>query len=505
MFRIPLFKIRAFTAGNLASLMSALGRGGLMFILIIWLQGIWLPRHGYSFSSTPLWAGIYMLPLTTGFLIAGPTSGWLSDRFGARPFATGGMLLGAATFGLLEVLPVNFTYPWFAVLLLMNGLAMGLFASPNRAAIMNSLPPDQRGQGSGMSTTFQNSAMVLSIGIFFTLIITGLSAHLPATLARGLTAQGVPAAAAAKVAALPPTATVFGAFLGYNPIASLLGPTGVLAHLPAARVAYLTGRGFFPDLISAPFTAGLHEAFDFAIAACLIAAVASWLRGKPGTPPDPGPAPAPAPAAARAPGRPAAQPPAAGLNGSRPGAAGPPHPGQRVSGTPARHQAQLTRDPGTGGGPRVPRRPAAAVTTDLPAMPARRENQRDHTARTRNPPSPGGRGRDDVPRLRVHRDSGTPPHPAVRGAGRRDRGHRLRGSLLRHPRGLAPGRPGPAGAHTRRLPGYCTASHWKYHHRYVTKEALALFITLPHPWNPIPHESCGFCSYRSGCGRRNLA
>ena len=238
MFRIPLFRIRAFTAGNLASLMSALGRGGLMFILIIWLQGIWLPRHGYSFSSTPLWAGIYMLPLTTGFLIAGPASGWLSDRFGARPFATGGMLLGAATFGLLEVLPVNFTYPWFAVLLLMNGLAMGLFASPNRAAIMNSLPPDQRGQGSGMSTTFQNSAMVLSIGIFFTLIITGLSAHLPATLARGLTAQGVPAAAAARVgrpAARP--ATVFGAFLGYNPIASLLGPTGVLAHLPAARVA----------------------------------------------------------------------------------------------------------------------------------------------------------------------------------------------------------------------------------------------------------------------------
>jgi MFS family permease len=284
MFNIPLFRIRAFTAGNIASLMSALGRGGLMFILIIWLQGIWLPRHGYSFSSTPLWAGIYMLPLTAGFLIAGPASGWLSDRFGARPFATGGMLLAAATFGLLEALPINFAYPWFALLLLMNGLAMGLFASPNRAAIMNSLPPDKRGQGSGMSTTTQNSAMVLSIGIFFTLIITGLSARLPATLARGLTAQGVPAAAAAKVAALPPTSTVFGAFLGYNPVASLLGPTGVLAHLPPDRVAYLTGRGFFPSLISAPFTAGLHEAFDFAIAACLIAAAASWLRGKPGTP-----------------------------------------------------------------------------------------------------------------------------------------------------------------------------------------------------------------------------
>ena len=281
MFRIPLFKIRAFTAGNLASLMAALGRGGLMFILIIWLQGIWLPRHGFSFAQTPLWAGIYMLPLTAGFLIAGPASGWLSDRFGARPFATFGMLLAAATFGLLEVLPVNFSYPAFAVLLLMNGLAMGLFASPNRAAIMNSLPADQRGQGSGMSTTAQNSAMVLSIGIFFTLIITGLAARLPSTLFHGLTAQGVPAAAAARIAHLPPTATVFGAFLGYNPVASLLGPTGILARLPHARAAYLTGRSFFPSLISAPFSSGLHEAFDFAIAAMLIAAAASWLRGKP--------------------------------------------------------------------------------------------------------------------------------------------------------------------------------------------------------------------------------
>jgi MFS family permease len=298
MFRLSLFKIRAFTAGNLASLLAALGRGGLMFILIIWLQGIWLPRHGYSFAQTPLWAGIYMLPLTGGFLIAGPVSGWLSDRFGARPFATGGMLLAALTFGLLEVLPVNFAYPAFAGLLLMNGLAMGLFASPNRAAIMNSLPADQRGQGSGMSTTAQNSAMVLSIGIFFTLIITGLAAHLPATLARGLTAQGVPAAAAAKIAALPPTATVFGAFLGYNPVASLLGPTGVLAHLPHARAAYLTGRSFFPDLISGPFSNGLHEAFDFAIAAMLIAAAASWLRGKPPAQPSTRPAALPSRAAA---------------------------------------------------------------------------------------------------------------------------------------------------------------------------------------------------------------
>jgi MFS family permease len=280
MFRIPLFRIRAFAAGNLASLMAALGRGGLMFILIIWLQGIWLPRHGYSFTSTPLWAGIYMLPLTFGFLLAGPVSGYLSDHFGARPFATGGMLLAALSFGLLELLPINFNYVWFALLLLLNGLAMGIFSSPNRAGIMNSLPPDERGQGAGMVSTSQNAAMVLSIGIFFTLIIVGLSSHLPHALYAGLTAQGVPKKDAARLAGLPPTSTVFGAFLGYNPIKSLLGPTGVLSHLPHTKAAYLTGRSFFPDLISPPFASGLHEAFDFAIIAVLIAAAASWLRGK---------------------------------------------------------------------------------------------------------------------------------------------------------------------------------------------------------------------------------
>jgi MFS family permease len=278
MFRLSLFRIRAFTAGNLASLLSSLGRGGLMFILIIWLQGIYLPMHGYNFVDTPLWAGIAMLPLTIGFLIAGPVSGWLSDRFGARPFATGGMIIAALSFFLLQVIPVNFAYWEFAGILLLNGLGMGLFASPNRAGIMNSLPPDRRGVGAGMSSTFQNSAMVLSIGIFFSLIILGLSSSLPAHLYAGLTAQGVPAAAASSVSHLPPTAVMFAALLGYNPIQMLLGP--VLTHLPAAHAAYLTGHSFFPSLISAPFHAGLDIAFDFSIAACLVAAVASLLRGK---------------------------------------------------------------------------------------------------------------------------------------------------------------------------------------------------------------------------------
>jgi len=279
MFRMPLFRIRAFSAGNFAGLLAALARGGLLFTLIIWLQGIWLPLHGYTFAVTPLWAGIYMLPLTAGFLIAGPVSGYLSDRFGARPFATAGMIAAAVSFALLAVLPVDFAYPVFAVLLLLNGLGMGLFSSPNRAGIMNSLPREQRGAGSGMVMTFQNTGMVLSIGLFFTLIVIGLSGSLAPALLRGLTAHGVPAAAAGRVAHQPPVGLLFAALLGYNPIGSLLAPTGILARLPASTVASLTSRSFFPSLIAQPFADGLRGAFAFSVAAAVVAAVASWLRG----------------------------------------------------------------------------------------------------------------------------------------------------------------------------------------------------------------------------------
>jgi MFS family permease len=278
MFKLPLFKIRAFTFGVFSSFLSAVGRGGLMFMLIIWLQGIWLPLHGYSFADTPLWAGIYMLPLTGGFLLAGPLSGYLSDRWGARGFATGGMIAAASTFVALMFLPINFSFPVFGLVLFVNGLAMGAFASPNRAAVMNSLPAADRGAGGGMAATFQNSAQVLSIGIFFTLMIVGLSASLPTALTSGLMAHGVPAAAAHQAGTLPPVRVLFAAFLGYNPIQSLVG-SHVLNSLPAASQASLTGRSFFSNLISTPFHAGLREAFLFAAIACLVAAAASWSRG----------------------------------------------------------------------------------------------------------------------------------------------------------------------------------------------------------------------------------
>jgi MFS family permease len=278
MFRLSLFRIKAFSFGTISTFLAALGRGGLMFMLIIWLQGIWLPLHGYSFERTSFWAGVYMLPMTVGFLLAGPLAGRLSDRYGPRPFATGGMIAAAGAFAALELLPINFSYPAFAAILLLNGLAMGAFAAPNRAGVMNSLPARDRGAGGGMNSTFMNSAQVFSLGIFFSLMIAGLAADLPHTLSSGLIAQGVPVSTAQQVSQLPPISILFASFLGYNPIGHLLGPSA-LAHLPAAKAAELTGRTFLPGLLTGPFQAGLRIAFAFSIACCLIAAAASWSRG----------------------------------------------------------------------------------------------------------------------------------------------------------------------------------------------------------------------------------
>nr|WP_323747578.1 MFS transporter [Catenulispora rubra] len=280
MFNLGLFRIRAFAAGNLAALLIAIARGGLQFMLIIWLQGIWLPLHGYTFERTPLWAGIFMLPLTVGFLVAGPLSGYLSDRFGARLFSTSGLILVAAAFIGLLLLPVDFPYPAFAALLLVSGIGQGMFSAPNTSAIMGSVPPDQRGVASGMRATFQNSGTALSIGLFFSLMITGLASTLPHTLNTGLQAQGVPADTAHQVASLPPVSTLFATFLGNNPISHLLAPSGVLHTLPARNVQTLTGNRFFPELVSGPFHHGLVIVFSAAAAMSLIGALASVLRGR---------------------------------------------------------------------------------------------------------------------------------------------------------------------------------------------------------------------------------
>ncbi|CAK7283341.1 MFS transporter [Streptomyces misionensis JCM 4497] len=279
MFRLSLFRVRAFAAGNLAALLTAIARGGLQFMLIIWLQGIWLPLHGYDFEDTPLWAGIFMLPLTVGFLLAGPVSGYLSDRFGARIFSTAGLIVVAGSFFGLLALPVDFDYGLFAALLLLNGLGQGMFSSPNTSSIMGSVPAKYRGVASGMRSTFQNSGTALSIGVFFSLMVSGLAASLPKTLGSGLQAHGVPAATAHQVASLPPVSTLFATFLGNNPIGHLLGPGDTLDRLTAAQRATLTGHRFFPELVSGPFHHGLTIVFSVAAGMALVSAVASALRG----------------------------------------------------------------------------------------------------------------------------------------------------------------------------------------------------------------------------------
>ncbi|HTX55964.1 MAG TPA: MFS transporter [Candidatus Acidoferrales bacterium] len=280
MFALALFRIRDFSAGVLAILLAAIARGGLQLMLVIWLQGVWLPLHGYAFEATPLWAGIFLLPLSAGFMVAGPISGVLSDRFGSRRFATAGLLVVAASFAGLMILPVQFAYWQFALLILANGIGQGMFAAPNTAAVMSSVPADQRGVASGMRATFQNAGNLLSIGIFFSLMILGLAQRLPAVMAKGLEQYGVPAAVAHQVASLPPVSSLFAAFLGYNPMQYLLAPSGALKTLSPSNYAVVTGTTFFPNLISAPFHDGLAVAVSTSIVLSLIAAAATFFRGR---------------------------------------------------------------------------------------------------------------------------------------------------------------------------------------------------------------------------------
>ena len=278
MFNLRLFKVRAFSTGSAAGFLAAISRGGLQFMLIIWLQGIWLPLHGYAYSATPLWAGIYLLPLTTGFLFAGPLSGYLSDRHGARILSTSGLLLFGASFIGLLLVPTNFSYWVFAIMVFLNGVGGGMFSAPNAAAIMNSVPAEERGGAAGIQAAFLNTGFVLSIGVFFSLMIVGLTNTLPKAMFKGLSAHGVGAVQAHSIANLPPVGSLFSAFLGKNPLKNLLGSQAT-AHVNHANWLVLTGKHFFPDLIESSFHHGLVIVFGAAVAMSVVGALASALRG----------------------------------------------------------------------------------------------------------------------------------------------------------------------------------------------------------------------------------
>jgi MFS family permease len=278
MFHLGLFRIRAFAAGNISSLLAAVARGGLQFMIVIWLQGIWLPLHGVSFANTPLQAGIDTLPQMVGFFVAGPISGRLSDRYGARWFATAGMLVSAAGFVLLNTLPADFPYWSFGFDIFVIGIGMGLFSSPNTAAIMSAVPARFRGVASGMRATFMNAGQMLSMGLFFTIVISNLAGRLPTALSAGLGHFGLPAPLVAGLAKLPPMAILFAALLGYNPLTKLV-PAAVWHTLAPTAQGALTSPRFFPHLIATPFMHSLSVVFTFAAAMSLVAAVASLLRG----------------------------------------------------------------------------------------------------------------------------------------------------------------------------------------------------------------------------------
>ena len=279
MFRLSLFKTRPFSIGALCNFLSSLARAGLQFMLIIWLQGIWLPLHGYAFADTPLWAGIYILPMLVGSVIFGPVSGVLADRFGSKTLATVGLFTQAAGFLLLTLLPANFNYIWFAIFLFIMGLSQGLFTVPNTTSLMNSVPASQRGTASGMNATTTNAASVMSLAVFFSIITLGLAAALPTTLSSGLIHAGLPAAPSNAISHLPPIAALFGAFLGYNPMQTLI-PPHVLGLLSAGSRNYILGKTFFPNLISGPFMLGLRAVFYLSAGLCLVSAIVSFFRGK---------------------------------------------------------------------------------------------------------------------------------------------------------------------------------------------------------------------------------
>ncbi len=282
MFRLDLFKIRIFSMGNFAGFLGALARGGIMIMLIVLLQGIWLPLHGFSYQDTPFWAGIFMIPMSLGIALTGPVSGWLSDKHGARTLATAGMALTGVAFLAFAMLPANFAYLPFGMVLFLMGIGNGIFFAPNMASIMNSVPPEHRGAASGMRATLQNCGQTISQGIFFAIIIISLSSTLPGALSSAVTTAGAPLQVGQMFAATPASGALFGAFLGYNPVSTLLLglPHSLVASIPSSTLSYITGNVFFPTAISSPFMVALREAFYIGAAMSFVAAICSALRGK---------------------------------------------------------------------------------------------------------------------------------------------------------------------------------------------------------------------------------
>jgi len=282
MFNLSLFRNRAFSTGSVAGMLQSMGMGGIMFMLIILLQGIWLPLHGYSYTSVPFWAGVYMIPMMAGFVIFGPISGAISDKAGARFISTLGMVIAAASLLLLSTLSYNFSYLGFAVMLFIMGTGMGLFAAPNITAVMNSVAPQLRGAASGMRATLQNTGQTASMGIFFTIVLVSLTTKLPSAFSGALATAGAPVLIPFFIK-IPPTSALFSAFLGYNPMQTILGffPSSYTSSILSQSVlTTLEGKTWFPHALAGAFMGSLRVSFYIGALLFLIAAILSAFRGK---------------------------------------------------------------------------------------------------------------------------------------------------------------------------------------------------------------------------------
>jgi MFS family permease len=284
MFKMNLFRTRQFAFGSIAGMLQSMGMGGVMFMMIILLQGVWLPLHlpaNVPFSQIPFYAGIYMIPMMAGFVIFGPISGAISDKIGARLLGTVGMLLGAAAFLIFTTFTYNFSYPEFGATLFLMGAGMGLFAAPNITAVMNSVAPQERGAASGMRTTLQNTGQTASMGIFFTIVLIGLSTRLGPSFATSLQTAGAPILIPV-FNKIPATSALFSAFLGYNPMQVILSflPSTFSSLLSPSALATLYSKHWFPLALAPAFMSSLDDSFYIGAALFVAAALLSAFRGK---------------------------------------------------------------------------------------------------------------------------------------------------------------------------------------------------------------------------------
>jgi EmrB/QacA subfamily drug resistance transporter len=275
LFNLSLFKIRPFAFGNLSLLFNSLARGAVSFLVTIWLQGIYLPLHGYSYTETPFWAGVYMLPMMLGMVSIAPLSGHLTDKYGARIFATTGMAIVGISLYLLTLLPYNFNLLEFELIIFINGLGNGLFASPNTTSIMNSISSKDRGTGNGMRMTFNNIGATISMAIFFSITITVFSQQVPEAMYNALI-NILPQSIAIYLSKLPPSGLLFATFLGMDPLQAIKNSS----LLPSSALKVLGSPTFLPSIIGPPFINGLRISIYISIILITIGTVFSALRGK---------------------------------------------------------------------------------------------------------------------------------------------------------------------------------------------------------------------------------